>query len=606
MPANIVNAGTPLTPSAAAPLWTDLCDTSSNMVNTAAPADIVVPLNGASGPGTIELPTWIQALDQIESVVVGGTIKGKRGDTVSLNLKHETLGAIPLLTNHGIQGALTTAYPLPGEMRTFSFGETIPPGYIFKNFVGTSSALQVTLPEGQAPDFYYASIYNVAVYDWQIKSTTPGGSLSYITVPAHRYPYSPTYNFSNQPAPPGMLNATEPIVFRGFRYRAISGSGDPILVSTRTFTHPVADENDPDYTNYNLEPDDWSGFVNQYGFSGYSQSTSAPFSEPLWENYGAHDWTVVSVVRHIDHYNGGTTTTPVTYTRTYDVVTVRFTKYADVTWSVEPLAQVTWETVVPPSAVYQFYPPDYGDFQAMAERSESLNLTSLDWKGKPADGIWTLEFGATSAPIAASLPSTQYGPAAFSPTVNPAIVRIDGLTLTIKFKGNPQYQTAVITPTTPSPGVIQAVTQGNLRSGGDDRSLIAVLCGVNGSTTMGILCGYSLLRVGRTGEIYDVSYFLATTCNVNHVNLTRLIKSISYFGKDWGDRPFSTKGDAGEAFVLGPVQHRIYPVRGQIGLQVKIIGNRLTFMMLGQYPPLVYQDPTVLNVNTFTKLSLNA
>jgi len=296
---------------------------------------------------------------------------------------------------------------------------------------------------------------------------------------------------------------------------------------------------------------------------------------------------------------------PSNYVRVVDTYTVKFIKFPDITWSVEPLAQVTWESIIPPSVTYQYYPPDYGDYLLLAERSEALSLTSMDWKGKAADGVWTLEFNATSAPIVAAT-TTYYSSTAYSPTVQPATVRIDNLIITIKFKPNAQYLTANISSTTPSTGVTQAYAQGNLRANGDDRAFIGILCGISGSTTMGILCGYSVLRHGRTGEIYDVSYAIATVCNINHVNSPRNRKAISYWAQNWGDRPFSTKGDAGEAFTLGSTEWRIYPVRGRIGLQVQIQGQQLVFQLMGQYPPLVLNDPTVTLVNTFTRLSLNA
>jgi hypothetical protein len=359
-------------------------------------------------------------------------------------------------------------------------------------------------------------------------------------------------------------------------------------------------------TNYFSTGDDaWNDFLKTTYYNNYPyNSTDAPYqsySEALYTDYDAHTWQVINAVQTFTTYTIGVGTEY----RLDIVFTVVFVKFPDLVWSVEPLAQVTWESVVPPSAVFQFYPPDYADYLLLAERSEPLELVMEDWKGKPADGVWTLEYIGNSAPIVASSTGSIYSSTSYSPSVQPAIVRIDNLFLRIQFKGNPQLQNTVINPTTAG-GTTTATTQATLRPNGDDRAFIGILCGLNNSTTMGILCGYAVLRMGRSGQIYDVCYSIATTCNINHVNLPRLLQKIEYLAQDWADKPFSTKGDAGEAWMMGTLLHRIYPVRGQIGLRVKVTGSQLLFNLMGQYPVLPFIDPTVALITNYQRISINA
>jgi hypothetical protein len=601
--AKVLNAGTPLTPGTSAPLWTDACDTSTNLINNPAPAPLTIPLNDFVGGGNRLLEFGVTAPDQIESIVVSGTVKGKQNDLIGLILKHETYGAVPLLTNHAIAGVFTTPYPLLGDTRTFGFGETIPVGYVFQSINGTSTSQEIILPEGEAPtDYYY--YYTGAGYQWQVKSITPGAAPYQMSVPAHRYPYAPTYNYNNVPYNGFSSSEIEPIIFRGFRYRMLSPTGgDPILVSQRTFQNYVVNSADPNFYQDSVVTgyDSWNDF-NETALT--SAPSNSSFSEFLWQNYGAHFWQVVNTVRKLSVGAsrvglGAVGTTVIEY----DLITVQFFKYADIEWSVEALAQVTWEAVLPPSALYQFYPPDYSDFENYSERSEPLSLSAMDFKGKAADGVWTLEIDTTSAPLPTAS-TTSVLP--YSPSVVPGRVQLAGLVVTFNFKTNPQYQSSILTPTAPSPGVVQAYCQGNLRLNLDDRAFVGILCGINGSTSMGILCGYALQRVGRTGEVYDVVYAIQTVCNMNNVNSVRPRSAISWWAQDWGDRAFSTKGDLGQAFVLGAYQWRIYPIIGQIGLRVQIAGNKLTFQMMGQYPPLVFIDPTVSLINTFSMYNLNS
>jgi hypothetical protein len=609
MPANVINSGVPLAPGASAPLWTAACDNSTNLVNTAAPPDMVIPLSPTSGPGTDEIPFYITALDQIEEIDIAGTMRGKMGDTITVNLKHETYGVIPLLISHGILGTLTNAYPLPAETKTFLFGETIPSGYVFKNFVGNGSSTFVTLPENISPNtyYYYTNYYNYQGFAWQVTQYVAGAASPNITVPAHRYPYTPDYNYDNLPGP-ALVNGFAPliIIYRGFRYQMVGiGSYEPAIVSTQVFANTVFN-NIPGsgalYGYYPTGAQPWNDFQSNFGI----YATNSSFSEQLYNAYNAHDWVVTSIIRTVN-----TVVEQVSlgvfgiFQQVIDSYHVTFLKWPDITWSVTALGQITWQSIFAPSALFQFYPPDYADYNALAERSETLALQSMAWKGFAADGVWTLEVVATSVLPAPALgfsgPSTTY-----NPNISPAIVRIDGLQVTVKFKMNSAYASANIISTVPSAGIVQAYSQGNLRNNGEHRAFVGILCGIAGSTNMGILCGYTVLRISRTGEIYDVAYFIATCCNINNVNSLRFKSAISWFGKDWGDRPFSTKGDAGEAFVLGSVAHRIYPVRGQMGLLVQVAANVLSFQMSNQYPVLKFVDPTVPLINTFTRISLNA
>jgi hypothetical protein len=601
--ATVINAGTPLSPGASAPLWTDACDSSSNLINTPAPAPLTIPLSDFIGGGNRLLEFGVTAADQIDSIVISGTVKGKLNDVIGLILRHETYGAIPILTNHAIAGVFTTPYPLLGDTRVFNFGETIPTGYVFQSITGPSSSQSIILPEGQAPtDYYY--YYTGAGYQWQVSGITPGAAPYLITVPAHRYPYAPTYNYNNVPYFGLTTEDVAPIIFRGFRYRLVSPTGgDPVLVQTKTFQHFLIDTQD---TNFTVDQsvtgfESWNDFNSEDLTSGPSNSS---FTEWLWSNYGAHFWQTINTTRKLTRtttaFDGGIITTEIEY----DLITVQFFAYPSIQWSVEALAQVAWEAVLPPSALYQFYPPDYADFENYSERSEPLSLTALDFKGKAADGVWTLEIDSTSVPLPVS--SQTGGVLPFSPSVVPGRVQIFGLQVTINFKTNEPYLANPVTPTTPSPGCIQAYGQGNLRLNLDDRAFTGILCGINGSSSMGILCGYSIQRIGRTGMVYNVSYFIATVCSMNNVNSVRNRTAISYWAQDWSDRAFSTKGDLGQAFVLGAYQHRIYPIVGQIGLRVQISGNKLTFHLTGQYPALVFIDPTVSLVNLFTLYSLNS
>lgn len=597
MTANIVNSGTPLSPGASAPLWTDQCDASSNFINTPAPADMVIPINGASGPGAINLPVSITALDQIDQVIVTGTMRGRRGDTLSLTLKHEIYGTIPLIVSHDIRGTLTVPYPLPNETRTFLFGETIPPGYIFQSYISPSSSFTITLPEGQAPTDYYFN-YLSGGYSWQVKGRIAGAPAYQITVPAHRYPYAPTYNYDFQPAF-GLIQQSVPIVYRGFRYRMLSPmGGDPVAVNEITFVHHQIDTGNPAVGSGENSTgfDPWNDFTGvNLGFSGY-----LPFTEKLFADYGAHDWLVKSAYQVRTNYNVGASA----FFKVDQFYTVRFIRWPDIIWSVEALDQITWESIIPALARYQFYPTDYGDYQDYAERSESLTAVGLDWSGKAADGVWTMEYAATS-PVPLDSSPTVAEPL-ISPTVAIPVVRIDNLVITIKFKTNPQFANTVLSPTVVG-GVTTVTTQGNLRSAGDDRALIGILAGISNSTSMGIFCGYALQRIGRTGELYNIAYFVATTCNLNHVNMTRRKAFIEYLGKDWGDVPFSTKGDAGESYVIGNQPWKIFPVRGQIGLKLTVTGSTLTLRLLGtDYPPLTFVDPTVANITNYQKISLNS
>ena len=600
MPANIINSGSPLSGGATAPLWTDSCDNSSNLVNTPAPNQLVVPLGPVKGPGTYELQFPVSALDAIDQVLVTGTLKGKLLDALSINLKHETLGALALLTGHIIESPLSTPYPLPPEIRTFLFGQTIPTGYQFVSFSGPGSSQFLTVPEDINPNNYYYYNYYYAYYQgfsWQVFSVTPGAAPYQITVPAHRQPYTPDYNYDNAPGNIYVTAAAPLIViFRNFRYRILSlGASEATIVSNQSFANIVYDNGTQNSNQgyYSTGQQPWNDFNNYYNTYYGNQS----FSEGLYANYGAQDWLVYKVTRVVSNYVVSLGLSFYIATRVVDTYYVKFLKWPDILWEVEPLSQVTWQSIFAPQAQFQFYPPDYTDYLNYAQRSEALSLTSLDWKGKPADGIWTLE-------VIAATSSTNPLPA--SNNVTPCVVGIDTLQVAIQFKTNNQYLSSTLASTIPSAGIVQAYTQANLRANADDRALIAILCGINGSSTMGFLCGYSILRIGRTGEIYNVSYFVARTCNVNHANMTRNAAAISYWAQNWGDRPFSTKGDAAEAFVMGPTQHRIYPVRGQIGLQVQIKGSQLIFQMMGQYAPLVVTDPTVPLINKFTRLSLNA
>jgi hypothetical protein len=624
MPANVLNSGTPLAPGASAPLWTDLCDSSSNLTNVPAPPPLAIPVPDQLVNGVNEIQFEVLAPDMIESIDITGFIKGKLNDQISLTLKHPVYGSFPLMAQHAILGPLSNPYPLPGEIRLFNLGETIPAGYVFKKFVGNSTATQIVLPDGQSPTDYYYYYYSAAAYEWQVKSITPGGASTQITVPAHRYPYTPDFNYDSVPNN-ALINVTAPIVFRGFRYRMLSvGNAEPAIVQTKTFTNLIYDNGPSSGTSgyFSTGQQPWQDFNNFYDYYYYGTAGNAPWTEGLYGNYNAHDWVVTNVTRAVTTYL--VSVPPISFyfaTRVVDTYTVRFIRWADILWEVDPLAQITWESVVPPTALFQFYPSDFNDTQAMAERTEPVNLLMRQWAGQPAEGTWTLEITGASTPIAASgTPSGYNYPPA--PTVAPGIVRIAGMALTINFKTNQPYLSTPITATAPSAGVMQAICQAQLRAVTDDRAMIAILCGIAGSTTMGILCGYALQRVGLTGEVYNVTYFIATTCNINHVNLTRRVQAISFDAQDWANTAtpagatqptppttttaFSTKGNKGEGFVFHPTKHRIYPVRGQIGLQVQIQGSTLKFMLLGNYPVLTYQNPTVALVNNFQRYSLNA
>jgi hypothetical protein len=624
MPANVINSGTPLAPGASAPLWTELCDSSSNLTNVPAPPPLAIPVPDQLVNGVNEIQFEVLAPDMIESINVTGFIKGKLNDQISLTLKHPVYGSFPIIAQHAILGPLTSPYPLPGEVRLFNLGETIPAGYVFKQFVGNSTATQIVLPDGQSPTDYYYYYYSAAAYEWQVKAITPGGASSQVTVPAHRYPYTPDYNYDNVPGN-ALINVTSPIVFRGFRYRLLSvGDAEPSIVKVINFANLIFD-NGPSasptgYYSTGVYP--WQDFNNYYNYNYYAYAANTPFSETLYNNYGAHDWLVIKVVRAVTTYL--VQVPPISFyyaTRVVDTYTVQFIKWADLLWEVDPLSQITWESIVPPTALFQFYPADYNDTQAMAERTEAVNAIVRQWAGQPAEGTWTLEVTGASTPIAASGIPAGYNTLP-TPTVTPGIIRIAGMALTLNFKTNQPYLSTPIAATTPSAGVRQAICQAQLRAVTDDRAMIAILCGIAGSTTMGIICGYALQRVGLTGEVYNVTYFIATTCNINHVNMTRRVQAISFDAQDWANAAtaagapvptppttttaFSTKGNAGEGYVFHPTKHRIYPVRGQIGLQVQIQGTMLKFMLLGNYPVLTYQNPTVALVNNFQRYSLNA
>lgn len=637
MPANIINSGTPLTPGSTAPLWTDLCDNSSNLVNVTEPTPLTVAVADRLVNGVTEVQFEVQAPDQIDSIEITGLVKGKLQDQISLTLKHPVYGVFPLLAQHALLGDLTSPYPLPGETREFNLGELIPPGFAFKNFVSGSTSTQIVLPDGASPaDFLYYT-FGTSAYQWQVKAVTPGGPTTQITVPAHRYPYTPDRNNENPPFSGlvsngfnsfGVNNTTfssGPIplalVFRGFRYvmrPQVNNSAQ--VVQTLSLDNVVFDNGNSNTTQgyFSTGSNPYSEFITDTTQDSSGGGLVVPFGEELYTKYGAHEWYEIGVTRSAFNYLVQNGLSFFFATKVVDTHTIQFLKWPDIVWDVTPLGQVTWESIVPPTALYQYYPPDYNDTLALAERSEPIDLTMHAWDGQPAEGTWTLEITGASTAIAATgtSPGLNVVPA---PTVTPGIIRIAGLSIQINLRTNQPYVSVPLTGTTPTAGTLVATTQANLRAVTDDRAMIAILCGINGSTMMGILCGYALQRVGQTGEVYNVTYFLARTCNINHVNLTRRIQAISFDAQDWANiatpagaaqptapTAFSTKGSEGEGYIFHPTKHRIYPVRGQIGLKVTIQGTTLKFMLLGDYPVLTYQNPTVALVDNFQRYSLNA
>lgn len=245
------------------------------------------------------------------------------------------------------------------------------------------------------------------------------------------------------------------------------------------------------------------------------------------------------------------------------------------------------------SAIYAIRDPDLGVRNLLSERSEPVFVKSSEWLGKPAEGVWTVEVEAE--------PSAN--PVLSIPGVGVPQMRVENLSLNIVLKGNAAYQTTNLSPTIMG-GITTATTTGSLRADNSDRAVIGILCGISGSRTMGVLCWYAVQRKSLTAPIFDVEVGIGTTCHVQNVNLLQRKESITYLDKDWTG--MSTGGNQGQAWMINGGEHKHYPVAGAVAMELNISGNRLTFRLSGGYEKLVFQDPSIALINTFTRISRSA
>jgi hypothetical protein len=557
----ILDSGTPLTGSSEPPSWTALCDSSSTYLpDNTAPAPLVInPPDVTESTPTAFFEELVTSPLAIDHIVVSGTLKGRFAATFGLTLNHDKLGALSLFSNVQIADDSTFTDPYPSQdaviQRTFNVGDTVPEGWNLIETVGEPAHQQVTLPASENPSVINSNYFfgNVPFAEPVIVSSTAEGPTTTIIVPAHRQPWAPSQNLSETTV--NNSNATEPVEFRNVRY-----------VPT------ITPSNQPSSNTQSITTTQWDDF----------RVYAADWSEALYSTYNAHqalivgETEVVAGVGFITEY------------------TIQFIKYPSVTWSVTPMATVTYEFVAPPQGIFQYTPADYADYLQLAERQKTFSVALYDWRNKAIEGLLTLTTGQSSY---------YYEPSTVTPAYKIGTWGITGLTITVYFKADQPYEMANISPTTNGSATV-ATTQGNLVAVADDRAMIGIFCAINNSSTMGILCGYAVERTSLTDPTYTISYFIATVCNLGHVNSPRLVQSISYVNQDWSG--FSTHGNQGQAYVLMPLEHRIYPVVGELGLQVSISGTRLTFQLLGNYPALVYDDASVAEVTAFHRYSLNA
>jgi len=572
MPCNVINSGTPLSGSDAGSgiLWTDKCASTEqdDLQNPIPISDLVLSLGDFKAIGSGNLQTQITAPGLIDHITVTGTQKGHAGSSATLKIKHDVYGELALYSRTlNIDSPFTQPYPDTSAADiTLVVGQAVPSNYEFLRYLGNPQNQTFQLPVGVLPqnNFYYNYLNGGGFVNIKSIGSLPPSYV--ISVPIHRLPNSP--NLGN-----GQNNNTSAgFAQDGYAYTPISESTNPTLVRTVTLLHDTSGV----YHSY----DD---FIANGGYPN--------FSEKLYANYGAQYWDIINVTTSI-YYVGITPYQLATYT-------VQFWIYPNRQWLVQPPAMVTWQIEIPPQAVYRFVAPDFSEYQSNAQRTLALSTVSRDWYNQPASGLYSLEIVlsdnlyGTTTPVPTNLSYPYSGP------------ELDGVIVTISFKQNQPYTLAPITPTTSGSNTI-AETTGTLLLNGDDRSALSILCGINGSTITGLLCGYAIWQTNLHQPIFDVSYFIAQCCNVNNVNSTKLVASVTYLNQNWTG--FSTKGNQGRAFLINAKGYLNYPVDGPIDMKVTINGSMLTFQLLGNpnIPALVYQDPTVDLVDTFTRFSLNA
>lgn len=247
------------------------------------------------------------------------------------------------------------------------------------------------------------------------------------------------------------------------------------------------------------------------------------------------------------------------------------------------------------SGVYAVRSPDIPLQNLLEERTEALALTSSQWLGKEAEGVWTVEVTQEPSPA----------PVLAIPGLALPETRVENLALNVHFKGNAAYLTSNLTPTV-SGGVTSAVVSANLRADLADLAMFGILCGISGSRTMGILCWYAVQRKSLEEAKFDVACGIGTTCHVQNVNLLTPRESQTYRDLSW--EGMSTGGNQGQQWLIRGTDsgHVRFPVTGNAAAQVDIQGNRLTFRLLGGYEKLVFQDPSVALINTFTSVKRSA
>lgn len=585
----VINSGTPLSGSSAAPLWTASCDNSADLNDPTVIPPLVLALPAIQGSGQWVREVQLTSPGVIDNIALTGTMFGKFQDNFSINLKHQTYGTIPLLLNHsiGTDAPLAVPYPdtSPADIDIIIYlnedSVRIPQGYRFLKYVGNPERTTFTLPQGVQPPTYYGNPAHDS--DLSVASITQPPAPYTVSILPHRLPSSPNYGNANETtAGPytdqgGVLytpeNDNTALIQSGtVVVQFSSATGDYEIISSTFPAIPFSGQFDPVLGTY----------------------APLPYTEAFYAQWVGSETFNLFSTQYIPGIVGG-----------YKLLsTYYFFTNINRTWLVQPPGLVTYTVTIAPQAVFRFYPPDYDEYNGLSQRNEALNAIVRDWYNNPGSGLFTLE--VTVQPVVNYTVNSVGGglnPDPANSSVTPSPVGILNPTLTLTFKQNQPYLQSSLTSSVIGGNTV-CQTSGTLFLTPDDRAMLAILCGIGASVSRGIVCGYSVLQTDLTKAIYTISYFIGITCNINNVNYTRFVKSIEYTAQDWSG--FSEKGNQGRAYLQAARGNKIYPVDGQLGLQVSINGSTLTFELLGNYPALTYTDPTVALIGNFTRYSLNA
>jgi hypothetical protein len=296
------------------------------------------------------------------------------------------------------------------------------------------------------------------------------------------------------------------------------------------------------------------------------------FSEQLWAKYGIHDYRMVTNIEGFV---------------TYDTYIA-----GDLQWEITPLERKIYKLINYPEVDYEIIPDAASEHEKFSKRSLVLSETLHELNGKSGEGLWTLELSGA--------PAESFNQ---NPGVLTAAVELASPVVTFYYKQNQAYQSSVIVPVS-SGGTDTCEVTGTLMLSDSEISSVGIFLGIDGSSKMGLWCGYSVVRKSLSEPIYDVSLFIKTTCNLSNVSLERVRQSISYKDKNWlGDH---TKGNEARGHLLPEPVWSKWPVTGPITLQARLIGRRVEFEMMGDYPVLVWEDASVALIDTYLKVFRNA